>query len=614
MGSVYGQNKEAIKLYNQAILDKGVNKIETAVASLQKSIAIDPQYSLAKFELGKLYLAQKRYKDAISPLLSIVQQDSTFTPLVIDFLGDAYFGSEDYPNARLYFKKFLTDPRVNPITSNYTQVKLANCDFVMNTKTAHAVAFKNIGPAVNTAGEEYFPATIANEKKLYFTKRNGTTLRDDENIYVASYEKDTWGMAAPVEGPINTPDNEGAHTISPSGKYLIFTACNRKNQFVQTNSCDLYISKKMGDQWGTPNLMASTINTTAWESQPTISADGKTIYFTSNRPGGYGGLDIWYCELDDKGQFGKAYNLGPQINTPFDEEKPFMHPDGRTFYFVSNGRGGYGKKDIYLTKKFNDIWLSPMNIGKPFNSAEDEFGIFVNAKGNKGYIASNRAEGFGGLDIYTFEMPDAIKPLPTCFISGKVTDQSDQPKAAKGAIIDYESNQLIYTFSTDSISGEYLATLPAGKVYFINVSKEGYLFESEKIDLKSSAAKEINRPIHLKAIAKGTTLALKNTYFETDKFDLKPESFSELDRLIEFMNNNPTVHIEVAGHTDNTGDAAKNKILSQQRAESVTSYLIKKGIEMNRLKATGYGSEKSIIDNNTPEGKAMNRRTEIIIH
>ena len=608
------QNKDAIKCYNQAIYDKGLNKIDEAILSLQKAIQKDPTYLLAHFELGRIYLAQLKYKEAITPFLYIHQSDTNYTPVLLESLGDAYFGSDSYREAAFYYNKYINHDMVDLLRNPYIFIKLAHCEFCLSTKLFHAVTFENMGPSINTSGEEYFPSTNANESKLYFTHRKSINFRDDEDIYVTSYENKKWKNATPIIGPINTNENEGAHTISPNGKFLIFTSCNRKNQFVQTNSCDLYISKKNGDIWSNPNFMAATINTNAWESQPTIAADGKTIFFVSNRTGGYGGLDIWYCELDDKGNFGLAINAGSEINTKFDEEKPFMHPDGETFYFVSNGHAGYGKKDIFKTKKLNNIWLSPQNIGKPFNSHEDENGIFINALGTKGYIASNRVNGLGGMDIYTFEVPESIRPRPTSYIVGVVKDENNIPKAAKGSIHDFITNKVYYTFSTDSITGEYIATLPTGKKYFINIYKDGYLFQTEKIDLLNSESKEIQHSITLSAIEKGKKMTLKNTYFDVNKFILKDESFTELDRVVEFMNQNTKVRLEIAGHTDNTGDAVKNKLLSQQRAEAVMNYLIKQGIDVHRLKAVGYGSEKSIADNATEEGKAKNRRTEIIIH
>jgi outer membrane protein OmpA-like peptidoglycan-associated protein len=607
------QNKDAIKLYNQAIFDKGLNKTEEAIASLRQAIEKDPTYSLARFELGKLLLAKKKYKEAAEPLLYIHTHDTNFTPAHIELLGDAYFGQEAYREAGYYYEKYVNNPFVDLHKNPYVFIKLANSDFSSANKIIHAVKFTNMGEAINGKGEEYFPSTNADESRLYFTKRKGSGLRDDEDIYVSSYVNNQWAQATPIAGNINTNENEGAHSIAPGGKFLIFTACNRKNQFVQTNSCDLYISKRNGDIWSTPNLMSSAINTSAWESQPTISADGKTLFFTSNRPGGFGGLDIWYCELNEKGVFGEPFNAGPEINTKFDEEKPFFHPDGQTLYFVSNGRAGYGGKDIFKTKKIGDIWLSPVNIGKPFNSREDETGIFINALGTKGYIASNRADGFGGMDVYTFEVPEYIQPNPTAFVKGMVTDQAGRPKAAKGAIIDFETNKVYYTFSTDSITGNYLATLPAGKIYLVNIHKEGYFFHSEKINLKNMSAKEIVQNISLIPIEKGNKIALHNTYFDTDKFDLKETSYAELDRLVEFMNVNPAASIEIGGHTDNSGSAEKNKLLSKNRAEAVQAYLIKKGIEDGRIRAVGYGSEKPIADNTTEAGRAQNRRTEIVI-
>ncbi|MEO6633541.1 MAG: OmpA family protein, partial [Mucilaginibacter sp.] len=357
------------------------------------------------------------------------------------------------------------------------------------------------------------------------------------------------------------------------------------------------------------------VNTTGWESQPSISADGKTLYFVSNRKGGYGGYDIWKSALTDKG-WGEPENLGPNINTIYDEQSPFIHPDDSTFYFCSNGWPGLGGKDLFMSRLSKDgKWQKPENLGYPINSSGDENGLTLTANGSYAFFSSNNLNGFGGYDIYTFELPPNLRPNLVTYVKGTVNDaKTKAPLEAAVEIIELQKNQSVFQDYSDADRGDFLATLTAGKNYGLNISKEGYLFYSANFSLVGHEPKTaFNIAVLLDPIEIGNKVVLNNIFFDTNKFDLKPESVAELQQLLSFLTLNPTLHIEISGHTDNVGNDQLNQTLSENRAKSVYQYLIDNKIAATRLVYKGYGKTQSIAPNDTDEGRQKNRRTEFKI-
>jgi len=412
----------------------------------------------------------------------------------------------------------------------------------------------NLGENVNSEWDEYHPTLTGNSKEMLFTvrrPRDEHTLclhcKTEEDIYSSLQQNGIWQPRIRLGKPINTGHNEGAQCISPDGNYLFFTICGAEFGY---GSCDIYWSKREGDGWSEPKNCGPKVNTRYWESQPSMAADGKTIYFTSNRPGGYGGMDLWKTEMISEGVFTDPVNLGNVINTPYDELSPFIHFDQKTFYFSSDGHLGMGGRDLFYSKMQSDgNWNKPVNLGYPINSYQDESGIFINAQGNVAYFASNRPGGFGGLDIYCFELEESLRPDPVLFTE-EIIDDKD----------------------TTSILIDALATLVAGE-----------------------------------------TFILPNIFFEFAQSNLLPDSYPELQRLLDYLIKNETVKIEISGHTDNQGSEAYNQKLSMERAQTVYRYLIDNGIDPNRLSFKGYGKERPIAPNDTEENRAKNRRTEILI-
>src|SRR6185503_2378676 len=346
-----------------------------------------------------------------------------------------------------------------------------------------------------------------------------------------------------------------------------------------------------------------------------ISSDGRTLYFTSNRKGGYGGYDIWKSELTDKG-WGNPINLGPNINTAFDEQSAFIHPDDSTLYFCSNGWPGLGGMDLFVSRLGKDgQWGKPVNMGYPINTNGDENGLTLTAEGSHAFYSSNNLNGYGGFDIYTFELPENLRPRLVTYVKGTVSDaKTKAPLEAAVEIIDLQKNEPIYEDYSDPQEGTFLATLTTGKNYGLNISKAGYLFYSQNFSLVGHEPKNpFIISVLLQPIEIGSKVILNNIFFDTNKFDLKPESLAELQKLVDFLTVNPGLKIEISGHTDNVGNDQLNQTLSENRAKAVYQYLVDNKIDPGRLQYKGYGKTQPIAANDTDEGRAKNRRTEFKI-
>jgi outer membrane protein OmpA-like peptidoglycan-associated protein len=361
------------------------------------------------------------------------------------------------------------------------------------------------------------------------------------------------------------------------------------------------------------------VNTGLWESQPSFSSDGRTLYFIRGRITGYGiqEQDIYMSKIGDDRRWSEPVKLSSKINTSEEEEFVFIHPDDQTLYFSSDGHVGMGGLDIYMSRRQPDgSWGDPVNLGFPINTHGDERGLLVGPKGDIAYIASDRDGGFGGLDLYSFTLHEAARPQATGFVKGKVSDSNDgRLLAAVYEIVDLESGKTMVKSGTEEQVGTFIASLPSGKDYLLNVSKEGYLFYSDNFSCKDPAS--IDKPylldVKLNPIAVGSKVVLKNVFFPTNSFELNDQSYSELQKVILFLNGNPKVIIELAGHTDNVGDQKSNLILSQNRAKSVYDYLVSKGVPVSRMTYKGYGDTQPVDSNENEQGRSKNRRTEFRI-
>jgi len=486
---------------------------------------------------------------------------------------------------------------------------------------AHPVPYDpvNLGPNINSEVDEYFPTFTVDGETMYFTRkkirgikeRNGISFTDvNEDIMMSKKVNGEWQPAEDIPGPINTPDNnEGAMTIAPDGTYLIFTRCIGGN-------CDLYISFYINDNWTRPVNMGEPVNTRFKETQPSISGDGRTIYFASNRDGSLGGLDIWSSTHDDEWNFSQPINLGPIINTKEDDQFPFIHPDNQTLYFISRGHKGLGANDIfYARRNEGGKWDSAVNIGYPINTSADEPGLVIDRLGEYAYFSSERDGGYGKLDLYRFLLPKNARPHPVTYLKAHITDiYTKQPLQGNLELIDLETGKPVLKTIANN-HGDVEAVLPGGKDYMVNVSDSGYLFYSNNIPLKNY---HDNNPyqynIELRPLKAGEKISLRNVFFPPDGFGLDEKSKPELNKLVAFMKENPNVKLEISGHTDNSGKPAHNQELSEKRAKTLYDYLVNEGkVPAARLTYKGYGDTQPIAPNTTEKGKQENRRTEVKI-
>lgn len=606
----YKPNKKALLYLNEGKNSLGLGHYKEAEEFFKKAIDKDENYLEAYYELGSLYESMRYYDKAYQLYNDIIQSSLKF-PLEVYFkLAKTSFAIGKFSEANLFIEQYRMIDRMSPSRRKELE-KLQNNIAYATKASKKKVSFhpKPLNENVNTEDKEYFPSLTADGAELYFTRQlPGSSGMLQEDIYVSKWQGD-W-MPAQKLPLINTFDNEGAHSISADGRSLFFTRCEFQGGF---GGCDIFVSYKTGDRWSKPVILPEPINSNFKETQPNISADGQTLYFVSDRKeGGFGHLDLWKSELQENGKWGKPVNLGKTINTPYSEQRPFFHPDGKTLYFSSEGHPGFGESDMFYSKlKEDGTWSKPKNMGFPVNSAFNEAGIYVSLDGSKGYIASDRFGERLQFNIYEFIIPDEARPDHVVYVKGKVTDEeSNKGLSAKIDFYDTDIQKKIESINTDSENGNFLICLPYGANYAAKINKPGYLYHSESFLLKDTSMQNYSLEIALKALKAGKEVVLKNIFFEVDKHELLEASKTELTEFAEFLKENNSLVIEISGHTDSTGTESHNQKLSENRAKSVYTYLIETGINQSRLTYKGYGSQQPIADNNTPEGRGLNRRTQ----
>lgn len=612
---------KAVPLCEKAKAAMQAHDFDKAMAYLNQASSKDPGYADTYIMKGDIYNFILRSDSAMANYQRAIDIIGDPDPMLYYISGNegAKCGAYEYAlnTLQLFLQKGIQYSEVLPDA----QKTIANCKFAIEAmKHPRQYELVNMGPAINSEWDEYLAAITADDEQIVFTvkrPRDKSTVcafcLNEEDLYCSRKSEGEWLPREALGAPVKTGYNEGAQCISPDGKYLLYTMCDAD---FGMGSCDLYWARRMGDRWSRPRNFGAPVNSGAWESQPTMAADGMTVYFTSSRPGGFGGMDIWKTTMTSEGEFSIPENLGPAINTPGDDAAPFIHSDGRTLYFASNGRVGMGGYDLYYSTLQSDgSWSEPVNMGYPINSPADEINIFINASGTMAYISSDKDGGYGGLDLYSFVLDDQLRPNPVTYIKGHVRDAfTGEPVAARIEMIDLNTRQLLTATTSDAYTGSYLACIHTGGNVLLNVSHPDYPFYSENFQIERSYT-ELSpylKDIALQPTDVGTVVTLKNVFFDFDQAVLKPESFEELDRLADYLRHN-TVRIEIGGHTDDQGSDEYNDRLSENRAKAVYDYLVGKSIPADRLQYKGYGKRVPIADNTTEEGRAANRRTEFKI-
>ena len=611
------KKKSAIKAYHEGIQLLNLKQYDRSIMCFEKAVKIDKDFIEAWLVMAQAYENLKQYDRAVRIYHEALDKNPEFHPYSLIVLGNLEFKLSRYEDAIKSYQTFLNTESKNQKHISIASANIERCKFSI-AAMANPVPFipENLGPSVNTEYDEYWPCITADESTLIFTRllKDSTSYAGyQEDFFISKKDSQGWSLAKNAGSPLNSPLNEGAQTISADGRFMVFTACGRKEGL---GRCDLYFSRKTGDTWSLPENIGKPVNSVYYETQPSLSADGKTLYFACDRPGGFGDIDIYVSTMDDQNNWSTPRNLGEIINTTGRDWAPFIHPDNQTLYFASNEHIGLGGFDLFYSKIDSaGNWGKPVNMGYPINTGNDEFGLILNAAGDKAYFASDK-DSLNGRDIYTFELYKEARPTEVSYLKGKVYD-ADTKVALRASfeLIDLKSGQVISQSSSDSLTGEFLVCIPANHDYLLNVSKYGYLFFSDNFSLNNVF--EISEPfikdVPLQPIKVGKSVILKNIFYEFDSYLLKDESKIELDKLIQFMKTYPSVKIEISGHTDNIGTSEYNKTLSEKRARAVAEYLMNSAIENERIKYVGYGFTKPLTSNDSEEGRAQNRRTELVI-
>lgn len=636
--------KEGDKYY-----DMGQGAYPRALEHYLKAQAFNPNNALLNYRLGKCYLFTPQKDKSIKHLEKALKLDPNVALDAPFLLARGYHLTMEFEKAIDLYARFRNNLSPSELGKYAAAVerRIEQCktgiELVANPVR---VFIDNLGSVVNSKYPEYSPMISADESVIIFTSRRDNTTgggidpqdqRYYEDIYISRKVNGKWTAPENPGKPLNTDGHDATAGLSPDGQTLFV--------YRGTKGGNIYTSQLEGNRWTRARRMPRPIRSKHHESSASLSPDGRTIYFVSQRPGGYGGRDIYKSTKDDRGRWGPAENLGPVINTPYDEESVFMHPDGKTLYFSSQGHRGMGGYDIFKSVYENGQWSEPENLGYPINTPDDDVFFIMAASGVRGYYSSERLGGYGGQDLYmiTFlgdEKPVALnteddllaivsQPFSGAVIESAVDvgtsrltllkgfvkdEQTLKPLHASIELYDNELNEQIANFNSNSATGRYLVSLPSGRNYGLSVKADGYLFYSENFNIaESQGFQEIERDILLKKVEVGTSIVLNNIFFDFDRASIRQESFSELERLTKLLNDLSRIRIEISGHTDNIGSAAYNQRLSENRAKAVVDYLISQGISKDRLEYKGYGFEKPIATNDTEEGRQMNRRTEFKI-
>lgn len=616
--SIAKGNKKAQKRFHQAHDLFQAGKNDEAIFQLEKAIALDSSFAMAHFALADIFHENGNRKEEIAHLYRGLEVEPEAYPKGYFFLAEALYKTALYGEALIQIETYFEKA---PHLDQKARQLLAACQFAEQAiKNPVDFELQNMGEAINGKGDEYWPSLGVDGDELIFTRlrtpQSGGEEMGQEDFFVAKKDSSGWERAVPIGTPVNTGHNEGAQCISADGRLLFFTACNRPDGL---GSCDIYLAVRIDGQWSVPVNLGSPVNTGAWESQPSISADGRFLYFASNRRGGKGNKDIWRAQRigitsDGLPVFSNAENLSA-INTQGNESAPFIHPDGVSLYFSSDFYPGMGGTDLFVSRKAEEQFEEPHNIGYPINTHADESGLFVTVDGKRAFFNSER-EGFGGRDIFSFKLPEAVRPEPVGFMRGIIRNATtDEPLASQITIQELVRGDTIQTIYPEENEGNFLACFPAGKNYGVHINCPGFLFASANVNLSRHSSEEVPQEVifGLVPIKVGEYTVLNNVFFETDEAVLRHESFVELDEVVRFMKMNPTIVIEIGGHTDNVGGAEYNQNLSELRAKAVVDYLIEKGVSRHRISSKGYGFTQPIRSNESEEGRAVNRRTSFTI-
>lgn len=590
---------------------------------LQKVLVLDPKSAEACIKMGLIYELNGQKDEAVRQYERSIelQPDAPQTLPSYHKTGDYYFKLGQYEKALPYFEKTVAKTSFATSIHKRAKAQILNCRFALES-VKKPLTFNSLPlqKPFNEFASQAFPVLTADNETIFFTQNSG-----NENIFYSTRADSVWRAPISISDTINTPQNEGTCSISADGRTLVFAACSRPDS---RGGCDLYIVGKTGSTWGVPQNMGDAVNSYDWDSQPALSADGRTLYFSSERTGGLGKADIWVSKMLLNGQWGKPTNLGKTVNTAGEDKSPFIHANGQTLFFATDGLVGMGGLDLFYTENLSDTaWSKPVNLGYPINTQEDQVSLFISADCQKGYYTLDqhnnpqlRQEAF--LDkkspmkvlLCSFDLPDEIKAKchQTNYLKGTVYDaKTNQKIGADIELIDLKTNQTKALMSADAQTGAYLTVLNNGAKYALYVNKPGYFFKSLSFDYsQKNNTNGVLLDIALTPLQKNSRDVLSNLFFDSGQFSINEDSKTELEKLAKFLKTNALLRVEISGHTDDVGNERENLVLSQKRAKTVVAYLLQLGIDPARMVASGYGKTRPLVVNATEENRRQNRRIE----
>ncbi len=661
----FSQNATFFDASTKKIIKKADRLINEPTPQYQEALALyleakskNLKHATLDFRIALCYLNGTQRANAIRFLEFAYRDDQNIDPEVLMLLGIAYHLNERFEKAIDYFNQYksglseeeLQKKKVSRLTYNIItrergsslstfrtiynlgeiiDRRIQECENgIKLTESPQELNIRGVGNTLNSDAADFAPVINADESVMYFTSRREESTggnKDDldnqyyEDIYKSKRAGSRWSPPENIGKPVNSRFHESALALSADGQTMFVFKDDRDKV---TDNGDIFMSSLEGEKWGDLQRMPAPVNSDYSERAVALSGDERTLFVVSDRPGGYGKDDIYITTKNSEDKWSDLVNLGSEINTKYDERGIFFHPDGTTLYFSSQGHNSMGGYDIFKVSRDSlGNWGKPENMGYPLNTPDDDIYFVLNSKGTRGYYSSAKDKGVGEKDIYVIEYEKEQPKKFVTILTGFITDQeTKEPLKASIQLVDNNSHQVIGYFRSNSKTGKYLVSLPSGKNYGISVRKEGYLFHSENFDIpKATAYQEIRKDIELARLDVGSKVVLRNIFFDFDRATIRRESEPELETLLNILEDNPTMVVEISGHTDNKGNPSYNQRLSEARAQSVVNYLIEKGVDKDRLQAKGYGETRPIAKNSNEdgtdneEGRALNRRTEFEI-
>jgi outer membrane protein OmpA-like peptidoglycan-associated protein/tetratricopeptide (TPR) repeat protein len=634
----YDPNQTASKTFQRAEQAMFEGDYERAIRHFQKVLKLSPELHAARRNMAKCLARLNKYKEAAEVYESLIDDSPEFSRVMYFEAADAQYKAGKHGRALILFTQFeLLQNRDNDMFGLHGEKErqeefeyltklpgnLRACEVSLDSvKFLNIEKVENLGAAINSRADEYFPCLSNDQGILFYTRRRNQGA--DENLYVSTYEKEHWTDSAPVSSKFNTPQHEGMSTLVRNGRTMFYTACNRKGVM---GTCDIWVTSVDGLDVAEGESLKGYANSDRWESQAAISCDGSTLFFASNREGGFGGTDLWYSSQMPEGKWSAPVNLGPNINTESNEEAPFITNDGQTLYFSSTGHLGMGEGDIFMSRLGEDgEWGEPKNLGPPVNSAFHELGFFLSADGGTGYFASDRSEeGFGGMDIYHFKLTDQLFSKPITFVEGQVKDAV--LKIPVKCLINIKGREPI---ETDE-QGRFFFCIPAGEELDLTANKQFYYpyenqFPIPEWDNRSfyildiqlrPVEREVNNEEEITApdssaivtprSVTSTTTHHHTVFFNFDSAELLADEYQKLQEFIQPLKVKEIEFVEVFGYADDVGANAYNLQLSEERAKIIALSILGNKILVDKIYLEGKGE---IVDGNPKE---LNRRVEIKI-